>query len=73
MSDQLGQIISGIQAAGEGSFHISLSENGKWVTAVVYGREAPDSDMAAAASYGLSENPRIAVRQVLDETGWADL
>lgn len=73
MNDRMHQIILGLQAAGEGSFQISLSPTGEWVTAAVYGREAEDSPMAGAASYGVANDPWTAVRQVLDETRWGDL
>lgn len=73
MSDRLSQIIEGLTAAGEGSFQISLSPDGEWLTAAVYGREAPDSDMAGAASYGVANNAFDAVHHVLMETRWADL
>lgn len=73
MNDRLSQIIAGITAAGEGSFQLSLSPEGEWVAAAIYGREARHSDMAGAASYGVANNPWDAVRRVLDETRWDEL
>lgn len=75
--DRLGQIIAGMQAAGGGSFQLSLIDQGpdagKWAVAVVFGREAADSPMASGASYGMSWVADLAVQQVLDKTRWGSI
>jgi hypothetical protein len=41
----------------------------RWIVGYEFGREAPDSDMAGGASYGMGANLNEALRQVFDEVG----
>jgi hypothetical protein len=71
--DRLSQIINGLERAGCGTFALTFHPSGHWVAAVEFGKEAEDSDMVGAASYGADVNPWVAIRQVLDETRWDEL
>lgn len=44
----------------------------EWLCALVFGREAPDSDMAGGAAYGTGETLSEALRAALDQTGWLE-
>jgi hypothetical protein len=41
----------------------------RWTAALEWGQEAPDSQMAGAAAYGLGASASEAVDQMLDEAG----
>lgn len=73
MTDRLDKIIAGIAAAGQGTFALILNANGEWLTATEYGKEAANSLMVGAASYGASTSANEAIQKVLDETRWAEL
>lgn len=73
MMDRLDKIIAGITAAGQGTFALILNDRGEWLTAAEYGKEADDSPMVGAASYGASPSANEAIQTVLDETRWVEL
>lgn len=75
--DRLDKIIKGLEAAGGGSFQLTLIDEGpdagKWAVAVAYGKEADDSPMVGAASYSMESTGDAAVAFVLAETRWVEL
>lgn len=44
-------------------------ESDTWTAALEWGREAPDSPLAAAAAYGVDEVPALAVEMALRDAG----
>lgn len=52
-----------IDASGQGSLMVGKKEDGNWVVAAEYGREAEDSPMAGAAVYGAGETAREGIMQ----------
>lgn len=53
-----------------GVFGLSFNpDRDVWMAAIEWGREAPDSDMVAAAAYGIHEVPAVAVELALKEAG----
>lgn len=71
--DRLNTIIAGLRQAGGGGFSLALHDDGQWMAATEFGREAPDSPMAGGASYGMGPTAHAAVDMVLAETRWGDL
>lgn len=54
----------------DGIFSLSLNaraDTGKWSGHLTWGREAPDSPMAAAQALGIGDSPVEAVYQIVDE------
>jgi len=51
----------------EGVFTLAAGEDGKWSSMLTWGREAPDSPMAAAQALGQGDSPVDAVYQVMEE------
>lgn len=52
-----------------GHFSLAKNDDGEWLAALEWGKEAPDSDMAGAAAYQFGTNPYEALNRVLDEAG----
>lgn len=71
--DRLDRIIAGLTAAGQGTFALILNSRGEWLVAAEYGKEASDSPMVGAASYGIGQSANDAIQMVLDETRWTEL
>ena len=67
---RLAAMITGLYASGSGNIHLVLRDDGEWMVGATYGREAPDSPMAAAASYQVGTTAREAIDHLLAETGW---
>jgi hypothetical protein len=67
MSDNIELLLNVIRGEG-GRLLISYDDEDKmWMVGMEWGREAPDSPMAGAASYGLQENLADALAQVQAE------
>lgn len=77
MTDRLDKIIKGLEAAGGGSFQLTLIDEGpdagKWAVATVFGSEAAYSSMAAGSSVMVASSADTAVAFVLAETRWVEL
>jgi len=69
-ASRMAAIVNGLTRAGSGGISITLTDAGEWLVAAEYGREAPDSPMVGASSYGTGFTAREAIDQVLAETGW---
>jgi hypothetical protein len=52
----------------EGSLGISYKDK-EWTVGYVFGQEAPDSDMAGAASYAVGPQLSQCLQQVVEEVG----
>lgn len=52
-----------------GSLGLSYTIGGYWVAGFEWGQEAPNSPMAAAASYGMGDSAEVALQHVLEEIG----
>lgn len=47
------RLVRHVEKAGGGVFGVALKEDGEWVVSAEFGKEAPDSPMAAGAAYGV--------------------
>jgi hypothetical protein len=75
MSDKLPLVFDQLldHLKGEGG-HIVITfredhHGSEWVVGYEFGREAPDSDMAGGAAYGMGPDLDSAVTQVTDQVG----
>lgn len=65
-SAKMGRLFSLLRSQGG---HLGFGynpDNGEWLIALVFGKEAEDSDMAGGASYALGDLPQC-IDQVLKE------
>lgn len=71
LAEQGGKIVISHHARqGRDGLQVSARENDPWVVGIEFGQEAPDSDMAGGAAYGMGETMLEALQQAVDETGW---
>jgi hypothetical protein len=66
----VGVIVEKIAADGEGVVALSYGR-GLWTVAIEWGREAPDSPMVGAASYGMGATAGEALAAAVSDAGWA--
>jgi hypothetical protein len=66
MFELVSKIERHLERQGEGHLAVSLSKS-EWTVGYSFGKEAEDSDMAGAASYGVGPDLETALRQVVDE------
>lgn len=56
----------------DGAIAISFEAGKGWMLMAEYGREAPDSPMAGAATYGMDDDVRACIEQGLDDAGYGE-
>ncbi|MGQ0774576.1 MAG: hypothetical protein ACT4NY_09185 [Pseudonocardiales bacterium] len=62
-------IIEGL-ARESGRLMIACDTQKQWLVGIEFGREDEDSDMYAAAAYGVGATAQEAITKALAETGW---
>ena len=67
IAEQLGKIVDYGKEQGEFSLTVALDATGDYSSALIFGREAPDSPMAGGASYGYGKSIPEALSQIIDE------
>lgn len=68
--DQIaGALARYVERAGGGVLGIVCKEGGEWVVSAEFGKEAPDSPMAAGAAYGLGNTLRRALEVAAHDCG----
>lgn len=71
-SSDMFEMISRTLSEDGGAFGLSYHEKqpeGRWVAALEWGHEAPDSPMAGAAAYGVGSSAAEAVELMLRDAG----
>jgi hypothetical protein len=56
----------------EGAVVLHFRPGKGWSFAAEYGREAPDSPMAGAATYGMDDDPRACIEEALSDAGYGE-
>lgn len=68
-SEAVNRVVRGLEREGDG--HLFLThEGGRWGCVVTFGREDPDSPMAAGAAHGVAGTAAEALQKAVTETGW---
>lgn len=71
LTEQGGKIVISHHARQSGDeLQVSARESDPWVVGIEFGQEAPDSDMAGGAAYGMGDTMIEALQKAVDETGW---